>query len=288
MTATQTSPSGNTEAHRPQFTAVLLLKQTARLSFAQIHLELKRIAPQAAFGDWSGPVTDPAVDPGIEMLSLNGERMSVLVIDGPAPASMLQAGPFANPLWPNAEREAVEHKAHILVICPEDPVDREAALAKARAATLLAGAIARLVPALGVIWVDGANVVKADKFISMTDKIGQPGANAVPFWVRLMLAKGPAASRGGQTLTGGTFGLRIFGLRELEYAPAALEPGFIMQHAYSVSEYLLRSGKRLDDGETIGVDGEARFAITFADKGGFGPFPIARLSLFPPSAAKTR
>ncbi|WP_158931613.1 DUF4261 domain-containing protein, partial [Acidisphaera sp. S103] len=111
--------------------------------------------------------------------------------------------------------------------------------------------------------------------------LSQPGANAVPFWVRLEFAKGSPGSTGGQTLTAGTLGLRIFGLRELEYAPATLEARFIMQHAFSVSEYLLRSGKRLGDGETIGVDGQARFAIAHADNGEFSPFPVARLSLLP-------
>jgi hypothetical protein len=281
MTVTETLQSGSSQASRPQFTAVLFLKQSARLSFVQIRSELKRIAPQAELGDWSGPVTDPAVDLGIEMLSLNGERMSVLVIDGPAPAAILQAGLFPNLLWPNAVKEAAEYKTHILVVAPEDSVDRGAALAKARAVTLLTRAIAGIVPAVGVEWVDGANLVKAEAFIAMTDKVGQPGANAVPYWVRVMFAKGSPAPDGGQTLTGGTLGLRIFGLRELEYAPAPLDPGFIMQHAYTVSEYLLRSGKRLGDGESIGVDGQARFVVAHLDKGSFVPFPVACLSLLP-------
>jgi hypothetical protein len=46
-----------------------------------------------------------------------------------------------------------------------------------------------------------------------------------------------------------------------------------------IAEYLLSSGKRLADGETIGVDGQARFKISHADAGDFVSFPIARLSL---------
>jgi hypothetical protein len=266
MNAIETQPSGSSPASRPQFTAALLLTQRAAVSFAQFRSELKLIAPDAGLGDWSGPVTDPAADPGVEMLNLNGERLSVLVVGGPAPASMLQAGPFPNPLWPNAEKEAAEHRAYILVVAPEDPPDREAAVAKARAVTLLAAALARIVPATGVTWIDSVNLVKAAAFVGITEKLGQPEANAVPFWVRLMVTKSAPASAGGPTLTAGTLGLRIFGLRELEYAPAALDPGFILQHAYSVSEYLLRSGKRLGDGESIGVDGQAGFAIAHAEK----------------------
>jgi Domain of unknown function (DUF4261) len=52
-----------------------------------------------------------------------------------------------------------------------------------------------------------------------------------------------------------------------------------MQHAYSIAEYLLSSGKRLADGETIGVEGQARSTISHADAGDFVSFPVTRLSL---------
>jgi hypothetical protein len=47
----------------------------------------------------------------------------------------------------------------------------------------------------------------------------------------------------------------------------------------SIAENLLRSGKRLADGETIGVEGDVRFAVSLADAGDFVSSPIARLSL---------
>jgi Domain of unknown function (DUF4261) len=73
--------------------------------------------------------------------------------------------------------------------------------------------------------------------------------------------------------------IRIFGLRELEYAAAPLDPAFIMPHAYSVAEYLLRSGKRLAEGETIGAEGQAGFSVSHADTGDFVSLPIARLTI---------
>ena len=52
-----------------------------------------------------------------------------------------------------------------------------------------------------------------------------------------------------------------------------------MTQAYSVAEYLLRSGKRLDDGETIGVEGQTKFAISFQDAGQFVSSPVAHLTM---------
>jgi Domain of unknown function (DUF4261) len=143
---------------------------------------------------------------------------------------------------------------------------------------LLAAVVARLIPFIGIKWVDGSNSMDAKSFINATENIGQPGTNAVPFWVRVMLYREP--SRGDQVkLTGGTLGLHYFGLTDLEYPAAPLEPQFIMQHAYSTSEYLLRSGKTLQDGETIGVEGQSLvFKVSYAKDGLFVPYPAARLS----------
>ena len=113
----------------------------------------------------------------------------------------------------------------------------------------------------------------------MTKSIGRPGANAVPFWVRIMLAKADAGPQGEPMMTVGTLGLQIFGLRELDYAPVLFPPLSIMTQAYSVAEYLLRSGKRLDDGETIGVEGQTKFAISFQDAGQFVSSPVAHLTM---------
>ncbi|MGJ4999507.1 DUF4261 domain-containing protein [Bradyrhizobium sp. HKCCYLS3077] len=263
---------------QPQFTATLILERHVTLSFRQLQDEIKRLAPDQDLGDWTGPIADPGADLGVEMLTLGDEKLSVLVVDAPAPAAILRPGPFPTFLWPNAEQEAEHHKAHIIVLGLENPIDRTAALAKARAVTLVTVAIARLVPALGVSWADSANLVRAAGLLKMTETIGRPGANAVPFWVRIMLANGESGPRGEATLKAGTTGLRIFGLRELEYAATPLEPGDLVQQAWSTAEYLLTSGKRLADGETIGVEGQTRFCISHADTGEFVAFPIARLT----------
>ena len=267
---------------KPQFTATMLLQENVNVSFRQLQKELGRIVPEALLGDWDGPVADPDSVPGIEMLTLNGDILSVIIVDAPANPAILQPGPFRNPLWPNAEKEAAQHKAHILVMGLKDPPDREASLAKARAVTWVTAAIARLVPIVGVSWADGANLVSAAAFAAIVrNNISQPGGNAVPLWVRIKIAKADDGRQGEPLMTAGTLGLRIFGLRELEYAPVSPNPVSIMEHAYSVAEYLLRSGKRLDDGETIGGDGEGemKFAISLHDTGQFGPSPVARLTI---------
>jgi Domain of unknown function (DUF4261) len=267
---------------KPQFTATMLLQENVNLSFRQLQEELGRMGSEAVLGDWDGPVADPDSVPGIEMLTLNGEILSVIIVDGPANPAILQPGPFRNPLWPNAEQEASQHKAHILVMGLKDPPDREAALVKARAVTWVTAALARLVPVVGVSWADGANLVSAAAFAAIIkNNFSQPSRNAVPFWVRIKIAKADDGPQGEPLMTIGTLGLRIFGLRELEYAAVPPNPVSMMEHAYAVAEYLLRSGKHLDDGETIGGNGEGEmgFAISLHGDSQFGPSPVARLTI---------
>lgn len=279
-----------TEAHaaapgmfKPQFTATILLRERVNLSFRQLQEELRRIAPDEVLGDWEGPVADPDSVPGIEMLTLNDQVLAALIVDAPANPAILQPGPFRNPLWPNAEQEAAEHKAHILIMGLKDPpTDREGRLAKARAVTWVTAAIAQLVPVVGVSWADAANLVSAAAFAStIRHNFSQPSHNAVPFWMRIKIAMADGGPRGEPMMTAGTLGLRLFGLRELEYDPVPFPPFSIMEHAYATAEYLLRSGKHLDEGETIGVEGEGemKFAISLHDDSPFGPYPVARLTL---------
>jgi hypothetical protein len=232
------------KARKARFTALLLLERPIKLSFSQLRAELERFAPHALLENRAVPAIGPGTDPGVETLSLNGENLSVRLVDAPADPELLRPLPFGNLLWPNAEREAEHHKACLIIFGSRDPAGREAALARARAVTLLAAAFVRFVPAIGVLWADSLNLVRASDFAEMTKNIGQPDVNAVPFWVRFIVTEawrdtvsrlpGPGAKKVG------SLGLWIFGLMELGYPS---ERGFILREAYSVAENLLRSRK---------------------------------------------
>lgn len=260
-----------------QFSARVLLEKPLSVSASQIESELKRLAPGVKFGNWAG--SPSAANSGAEMISVNDEPISVKAIPAPAEMRVIEQGHYANHIWPTVEADAAKHGAHIFITAAQNAVDRQPILAQARAVTLVAAAIARLIPFIGIQWVDGTNSMDAKGFIKATEELGRPDANAVPFWVRVMLF--PEPSKGGQTKTiGGTLGLHFFGLTDLEYPAANFEPRFIMQHAYSTAEYLLRSGKTLQDGETIGVENQSpALKVSYARDGLFVPYPVARLNL---------
>jgi hypothetical protein len=261
-----------------KFSVTLLLEKHQGISVSQIQSEIDRLAPGTALGDWTDP-TDLAVSAGAEPVSINGEPISIMAVPEPAEMKVVEREHFANHIWPTVEADAARHTAHIVIGAARGAVDREAALAQARAVTLAAAAVARVVPIIGALWVDGTNSIGGNAFLKVTEKIGQPGANAVMLWVRVMAYREPSKAN---KLIGGTLGLHFLGLTDLEYASSELEPQFIMQHAFSTSEYLLRSGKSLQDRETINVEGQPlAFKVSHIPDGTFVPYPVMRLGLVP-------
>jgi hypothetical protein len=261
-----------------KLSVILLLAKHQSISVSQIQSEVDRLAPGTTLGDWTGS-TDMTASAGAELISVNGEPISVMDVPDRAVMRVVEQGHFANHIWPTIEADADRHTAHIVIAAARGAADREAARAQARAVTLVAAAVARVLPIIGALWVDGSNSIDGNAFLKVTEKIGQPGANAVRLWVRVMLYREPSK---GNKLIGGTLGLHFLGLTDLEYAASDLEPQFIMEHALSTSEYLLRSGKSLQDRETVNIEGQPlAFKVSLIPDGIFIPFPVMRFNLMP-------
>ncbi|MGJ4949323.1 DUF4261 domain-containing protein [Bradyrhizobium sp. HKCCYLS20291] len=260
-----------------QFSARLLLEHPQSVSASQIQAQLVQLAPGTKIDLPMGSTAASAAGADI-IININDEPISVTSIPAPAELQVVEREHYANHIWPSFEADTARQSAHIIVAATRDVSQREPALAQARAVTLATAAIARLISFIGVQWVEGTNSISAAGFIRATETIGRQDANAVPFWVRILMY--PDKSKSDQPrIIGGTLGLHFFGLLDLEYPACSLEPRLLMQHAYATAEYLLGSGKSLLDGETIGVEGESpAFKVSYARDGVFVPFPVARLN----------
>jgi hypothetical protein len=93
----------------------------------------------------------PADDPGLEMMTLKGQRLAVFVFDQPSPAQRFQIGRLA--------AVCRGHRSHINVMRTRAPQSRAEAAALSRAVTLTAMAVARLVNAIAVTWTDADHIV---------------------------------------------------------------------------------------------------------------------------------
>lgn len=146
---------------------------------------------------------------------------------------------------------------------------RELSIGIATAVTLVSAAILTLTKPIGVYWPVGENVVTAETFLGAASGFGRGEGPPVMAWVRLYAAR---ADVGGIILS--TRGLAPYAGRELDFAPSMLDLGALMQNALSISHYLISSGVAFKDGETIGPDGEASFAITLRETGRMNTGPV--------------
>ena len=251
---------------------MLLLEQIQPITVAQIRSELTRLAPQAKFGDWAS-APEINANSGTSTITIDDEPMSVVVVPTPAEVTIIEREHFANHIWPNVEADVAGHTAFFLIAATRDTVDQRELVEQARAVTLLAAVIARLVPFIGIKWVSGINSMAAEHFINSTKNIGQPDKNVVPLWIRIMHYKTPDG------LIGGTSGLHFFGFADLEYAAGSLDLRTVMSHAYLTSEILLRSGNPLPE-DKIEIEGQSDvFKVSYKTDGGlFVPHAVAYIS----------
>jgi hypothetical protein len=255
---------------------MLLLDQVRPVTVSQIQSELARLAPQAKIGEWAS-APELNASSGTSTITIGDEPLAVSLVPTPAEETIIEREHFANHIWPNVEEEMAGHTAYFLIAATRDTVDQKALVEQARAVTMLAAVIARLVPFIGVRWVSGINSMAAEHFINSTKAIGQPDRNVVPLWIRVMHYKTP------EGWIGGTSGLHFFGFADLEYAPGSLDLETVMSHAYLTSELLLRSGEPLPQ-DKIKIEGQPDvFKVSYKRDGGlFVPHAVAYIS----SAAK--
>lgn len=133
----------NVSQQQPQLTAAIFCTSTPTLTLANLYDSVKSIAPSCTLGDWSGPLHSPLSDDRpLNMLSVDGVRLALLIMDNPLPADALQTGPCPNLLMLDAKQKLANHRAHMLVVPADRPMSREERIATARSVTLLAWAAA--------------------------------------------------------------------------------------------------------------------------------------------------
>lgn len=258
-----------------KFSAMLLLEQVQPVTVSQIQSELKSLAPRAKIGDWAS-APELSSGSGTSTIIIDDEPLTIVLVPTPAEVTIIEVGHFANHIWPNVEADVARHSAYFLIAATRDTVDHRSLVEQARAVTLLAAVIARLVPSIGIKWVDGMNSMSAEHFINSTKDIGQSDKNVVPLWIRVMHYQTP------EGYIGGTAGLHFFGFADLEYAAGPLDLQTVMTHAYLTSEILLRSGNPLPE-DKIEIEGQPDiFRVSYKTEGGlFVPHAVAYISSSP-------
>jgi hypothetical protein len=287
MTSSAT-PQSEALALKPQFGATVICNRHVAIRLTQLIAALRTIAPSSAMGDWQGPFTARPSDAyGTGMISIDGVPLTLLEINAPLPAPFFNTGAIPNHLMPDPLNELRDHRAHVFVMPAREPQGRVAAIATARAVTLLAWAVALVTGAGAFKWTDANNFAPVSLLQDCAPNLLRTGGLAMPAWVRILAGR----AQGQQKVIAGSYGLWAFALPEIEYAPTDLPMHYLVPHAYAVCAFLLRSSKpgRLHEvrhNDIIDVDGENAFKVETLDHGFFGKAPALRLSLLRPGIVR--
>ena len=271
-----TVPGTQQAVREPTFGTRIPYRRYIPISLTKLYAALRKIAPKATMGDWTGPFTaspENQLDPG--KLSIDG--IPLVLMNGAAalPAWVLDPGYLPYAMLPDAAHRLRDHRAHAVVLPARQAADRSEWVATARAITLLTWAVAKVTEAEAFKWEDANNFVLVSALKACAPQLLPADGMAIPIWVRILAGR----AHGQQKLIAGSYGLWAFGLPEIEYAPTESPLDYLIIRAYAFSQYLLTSNVSMKDGDTIGPsDGGESFRAEVLERGFFGPGLTLRLS----------
>lgn len=198
------------------------------------------------------------------VLTANGKRLSVLLVEQPLPRDAYERALSLDRVWPAAAEAMQRQRAHAIVGMVDAAEDHGGALEGAACATLVAAALATLLPALAVIWAAGATITDPPRFVESAKGLARRQLPS-DLWVSLAFLDGPPSATGERTLAVLTTGLQPFVGREIEFLPTALSPYELARRVIGLGQYLIQSGPVIRDGETVGITETERIRVRFAD-----------------------
>jgi hypothetical protein len=196
-------------------------------------------------------------------------------MSGPIPWSDLEGPCATSILWRNAANEVQEHKTHIIVTVSvnKDVVSLATLLTQATASVLAACPCA-----IGVYWGNATLLVPKAIFVEFATSI-LPKGPPVHIWIDTRV--GRQESKGS---AGFTTGLDALGHMEIETEASPEEPGALRERLYLLAEYVLSSGRTINDGDTVGEDVGEKIRVEYSESAFGNEKKVMRLIYEKPSA----
>lgn len=223
------------------------------LLLAEDSTDLSAILPQLE-KDWN--IMLPAADLDVEKQSLvteyDGMMIAVSLMPAPIPNEEAVQNARTNFRWPQAEDVAKQHKAHVLVaVMRHDQPLLEAALLYVKLC-----ASACLLP-----HVTGINTAGTVMEPSFYYEAAQQYINAGDLPLLNLLFFGLYSEDNGKTMCAYTYGMELFGKREIEILNSSHSAEELFQFLHDICLYVIEQDVLLLDGETIGFSEEQKLAI---------------------------
>jgi hypothetical protein len=201
------------------------------------------------------PPINSVREKGVQILfQFGGNQAAIALMPAPIPWSELE-GPCATAWWwPEATEQMSRHTHHLIVAL----MGKEGGVNERHVRlTHLVAALARHADAAGIYWGNGTLVHEPDAFQKQAD--GLTAEHLVPhLWVDMRMEQNDDG-----TIRFFTTGMKAFSQHEIESERTSLNTEALLDFLYPVIDYLLRSGAKIRDGETLGRSVEEKIRVTY-------------------------
>lgn len=263
-------------ARKTRFIGILPIEFPVPLSARELTAELSRLYPRLPY-----PVRISTGENDSSIVAMIDDAMvGVMLMDLPMPPGSLDLALNGNMLWPDAAATVNRQRAHVIVTAMRNSANHVGAMSNAMAVTLVASALAHLLPCLGLHWVAAETLVPSERARAVGPEVAR---GEVPFdlWVRFYFKREEAA--GMPRLSTPSRGLLNFVDRELEIAPVAMSMAEVGRRAIGMAGQLIQHGPIYQDGQTAGLTEQERFRIRHADSSAAAGLPVVLMTLEQPA-----
>jgi hypothetical protein len=201
------------------------------------------------------------------MVSWGDTVYAVISIDQPIPTDTFETALRISYQLEGGDRLIDAHRAHLIVSPISGAKDTDQAIANAIGVMRLSAALTGQAKVLGYYWSNAqvltdpagyAEAVARAEAALAAHQAGQADAwSGVPLnlWLGMHLIPDQKVQGYGVT----SEGLRSFTGFEIAIAPYRIEAAAVARHLFNIAGYLLGSGARFNDGDTLGVSATEQF-----------------------------
>jgi Domain of unknown function (DUF4261) len=259
------------------FITYLALSSPASVTESETVAAMRELAGQAPFRvEGAGRAQGASGEAFI--LTVNSLAVTVMFIDAPLPQDAWEEAAQRSLTWKEAGTVLPATRAHVIVALLANTHDHRSSLAGASAVTVVAGALARLLPVAGTLFIESGALLAGAGVTSMAMSLV---AGTIPdvLWTTLQFFRGELMPDGNPMIGALTQGLFPFIGREVQFEAAALPPDEVAKRLLGLCQYLAVNGLVIKDGETVGLTPGEKIRVSYEAEGLRPGTPLMKLTL---------
>lgn len=221
---------------------------------------------------------------GPVVLDVDGSMVALMTAPGQVGDDLAAIAQHSR-LWPAAQEVPVDYSHHVIVtvFTPGEDGHARAVADAVMLSQVIASAVA-VAGGIRAVYLGSANhVIVPELFRELAQSmLPEP---LLPVWVALNVGPRPDG-----VMTGHTRGLDMLGLMDVEIPETPEDDASTLDRLAGISDYLLRQGPVIGDGDTIGATAQAEIVVRHAPSAfdpeatvlrlTFGSAPVAKKGLF--------